>query len=81
MTTTSKTARALLWIFAIALSLGVSVQQGDSQERKAVNLSPARGLPFSDGVVAGNTLYIDGQEGTDESAPRQARLSSISSEF
>ena len=67
MTTTSKTARALLWIFAIALSLGVSVQQGDSQERKAVNLSPARGLPFSDGVVAGNTLYIAGQEGTDES--------------
>ena len=57
----------LLWIFAIALSMGVSVQKGYSQERKIVNLSPARGLPFSDGVVAGNTLYIAGQEGTDAS--------------
>jgi 2-iminobutanoate/2-iminopropanoate deaminase len=24
-------------------------------------------LPFSDGIVAGNTLYIAGQEGTDDS--------------
>ncbi|MFZ0419835.1 MAG: RidA family protein [Candidatus Sulfotelmatobacter sp.] len=67
MTRLSRTARVLLWIFAIALAVGVSVQQGYSQERKTVNLSPARGLPFSDGVVAGNTLYIAGQEGTDES--------------
>ena len=29
---------------------------------------PARGLPFSDGVVAGNTLYVAGQEGTDEAS-------------
>jgi 2-iminobutanoate/2-iminopropanoate deaminase len=32
-----------------------------------VNLSPARGLPFSDGVVAGNILFVAGQEGTDAS--------------
>ena len=32
-----------------------------------VNLSPARGLPFSDGIVVGDTLYVAGQEGTDES--------------
>ena len=32
-----------------------------------MNLSPARGLPFSDGIVAGNTLYVAGQEGTDDS--------------
>jgi 2-iminobutanoate/2-iminopropanoate deaminase len=38
-----------------------------AQERKAINLSPTRGLPFSDGVIAGNTLYIAGTEGTDES--------------
>jgi 2-iminobutanoate/2-iminopropanoate deaminase len=38
-----------------------------AQEHKAVNLSSAKGLPFSDGVVAGNTLYIAGQEGEDES--------------
>src|SRR5579863_4583174 len=55
----------LLWIFAITLTIGVSAQRVYCQEHKAVNLSPARGLPFSDGIVAGNTLYIAGQEGTD----------------
>jgi len=63
----TRIARLLLWTFAIALAIGVSAQQGHTQERRAVNLSPARGLPFSDGVVAGNTLYIAGQEGTDAS--------------
>lgn len=38
-----------------------------AQAHKAVNLSPQRGLPFSDGVVVGNTLYVAGQEGTDAS--------------
>jgi 2-iminobutanoate/2-iminopropanoate deaminase len=37
-----------------------------SQEHKAINLSPARGLPFSDGIIAGNTMYVAGQEGTDD---------------
>ena len=63
----TRTARLLFWMFAIALAIGVSLQQGHAQNRKSVNLSPARGLPFSDGVVAGNTLYIAGQEGTDDS--------------
>jgi 2-iminobutanoate/2-iminopropanoate deaminase len=66
MTIMTRTARLLLCIFAIA-TIGASVQKGYGQEHKAVNLSPARGLPFSDGVVAGNTLYIAGQEGTDAS--------------
>jgi len=63
----TRIARLLLWMIAIVLAIGVSAQQSYGQERKTVNLSPARGLPFSDGVVAGNTLYIAGQEGTDES--------------
>jgi 2-iminobutanoate/2-iminopropanoate deaminase len=67
MTILTRTTRLLLWIFAIALATGVSAQRSYSQENKAVNLSPARGLPFSDGIVAGNTLYIAGQEGTDAS--------------
>jgi len=67
MTMQSRMARLLLWIFAIALTIGISVQQAHSQEHKVVNLSSTRGLPFSDGVIAGNTLYIAGQEGTDES--------------
>ena len=45
MTTLSKTARLLLWIFAIALSLGVSVQQGDSQERNRPQLNEAHTAP------------------------------------
>jgi 2-iminobutanoate/2-iminopropanoate deaminase len=43
-----------------------SSQFGFSQEHKAINLSPARGLPFSDGIIAGNTMYVAGQEGTDD---------------
>jgi 2-iminobutanoate/2-iminopropanoate deaminase len=69
MKTTMQTRIARLFIraFAIALTVGVAGQPGYGQERKAVNLSPARGLPFSDGVVAGHTLYVAGQEGTDTS--------------
>lgn len=56
-----------LLIVAVSLVIGLSGQSAVSQERRAVNLAPARGLPFSDGIVAGNTLYIAGQEGTDDS--------------
>ena len=48
------------------LAAAFSCQLGLAQEHKAINLSPARGLPFSDGIVAGNTLYVAGQEGTDD---------------
>jgi 2-iminobutanoate/2-iminopropanoate deaminase len=62
-----KTARQFLYVFAIALAVGVAAQSTAGQQRKAVNLSAARGLPFSDAIIAGNTLYIAGQEGTDDS--------------
>jgi 2-iminobutanoate/2-iminopropanoate deaminase len=52
---------AMLGLFLVALC-----QLGLAQEHKAINLSPTRGLPFSDGIIAGKTLYIAGQEGTDE---------------
>jgi 2-iminobutanoate/2-iminopropanoate deaminase len=52
---------AMLGLFFIGLC-----QLGLAQEHKAINLSPTRGLPFSDGIIAGKTLYIAGQEGTDE---------------
>ncbi|MFZ0993842.1 MAG: hypothetical protein WAN29_18210, partial [Candidatus Sulfotelmatobacter sp.] len=54
----TRAARFFLWVFAVVLTLGVIGQQGYGQERKAINLSSARGLPFSDGIVVGNTLYI-----------------------
>jgi 2-iminobutanoate/2-iminopropanoate deaminase len=37
-----------------------------AQERKVINVAPNRNLPFNDGIVAGNTLYVAGQEGTDD---------------
>jgi len=55
-------------LYAAVLGLLIatlSCQFGLAQEHKAINLSSTRGLPFSDGIVAGNTLYIAGQEGTD----------------
>ena len=54
-------------IVGVALTLSIAAQLADGQERKAVNLASARGLPFSDGIIAGNTLYVAGQEGTDDS--------------
>jgi 2-iminobutanoate/2-iminopropanoate deaminase len=53
-----------------ALFLGLMLAVGLTPcyaQHKAVNLSNATGLPFSDGIVAGNTLYIAGQQGSDES--------------
>jgi 2-iminobutanoate/2-iminopropanoate deaminase len=63
-----QTRRCGLYICAVAVALTLSFadQRSYGQERKVINLAPARGLPFNDGIVAGNTLYIAGQEGTDE---------------
>jgi 2-iminobutanoate/2-iminopropanoate deaminase len=63
----TRTSRLLILAVALALTVGVAGQRSYGQERKAINLSPARGLPFSDGIVVGNTLYLAGQEGTDDS--------------
>lgn len=52
---------ALACLFLLAGSIN-----GDTQFRRAVSLeNPALNLPFSDGIVAGNTLYVAGQQGTD----------------
>jgi 2-iminobutanoate/2-iminopropanoate deaminase len=61
------TAQLFMSAIAIALIVGAAAKPSLAQERKAVNLSSTRGLPFSDGIVAGNTLYVAGQEGTDAS--------------
>lgn len=69
MKSTKRTRSIQLLILALTMGLtvGVASKRSFAQERKSVNLSPARGLPFSDGIVAGNTLYVAGQEGTDAS--------------
>jgi 2-iminobutanoate/2-iminopropanoate deaminase len=63
----SKIMRLFTVVFALAAMTTFTWQVGQAQEHKAVNLSTAKGLPFSDGIVAGNTLYVAGQEGTDDS--------------
>ncbi len=60
-------ARTLALLLAATAFLAVLGQDtAAAQEHKIINLAPARGLPFNDGVVAGNTLYVAGQEGTDD---------------
>lgn len=56
-----------LFSLAILIIIASGLTPSYAQEHKAINLSNAKGLPFSDGVLAGNTLYIAGQEGSDES--------------
>ena len=63
--------RIKVFTLSIALVIGTlgyrGMPLGFAQDRKAVNLSEAKGLPFSDGIIAGNTLYIAGQQGRDGS--------------
>jgi 2-iminobutanoate/2-iminopropanoate deaminase len=63
----TKASQLFICAVAVALTIGAAGQRAYGQERKAINLSPARGLPFSDAIMVGNTLYIAGQEGTDDS--------------
>lgn len=56
---------AILMTAVVAVVLAV-VPVGSAQEHKAISVSGNKNLPFSDGIVAGNTLYVAGQEGTDE---------------
>ena len=61
-----KHVRSMTAILGLML-LAIFAQFAYGQEHKAINLGSAKGLPFSDGIVAGNTLYVAGQEGSDES--------------
>jgi 2-iminobutanoate/2-iminopropanoate deaminase len=67
---TMTTQRKIVQVFIFALGVGLTIlstQFTHAQEHQAVNLSNAKGLPFSDGIVVGNTLYVAGQEGSDDS--------------
>jgi 2-iminobutanoate/2-iminopropanoate deaminase len=58
--------RAPIFLAALAMTIAPAWQCSYAQH-KAVNLSNENNLPFSDGIVAGNTLYIAGQQGQDAS--------------
>jgi 2-iminobutanoate/2-iminopropanoate deaminase len=57
-------------LFAVGITITMtflgSPSAGHAQEHRAIKFSGTEGLPFSDGIVAGNTLYVAGQEGTDD---------------
>lgn len=56
------------FILSLAVLTGVLIASPSwAQQKRAITVGEAKGLPFSDGIVVGNTLYIAGTEGTDES--------------
>jgi len=63
----SKPARFVALAVGLSFTMFLACQSSYAQEHKAINLPSAKGLPFSDGMLAGNTLYIAGQEGMDDS--------------
>lgn len=56
--------KTLLHAALLALSLFLISAVASAQAHKPISLAgPGSKLPFSDGMVAGNTLYVAGQEG------------------
>jgi 2-iminobutanoate/2-iminopropanoate deaminase len=55
-------AHTVLALFVLILF----AQAGFAAGRRVVKLPGTEALPFSDGVIAGDTLYVAGQEGIDD---------------
>jgi 2-iminobutanoate/2-iminopropanoate deaminase len=62
----TKTVRSLVGALVLALFILAGTLPGAAEERRVVKMPGTEGLPFSDGVIAGDTLYVAGQEGTDD---------------
>ena len=58
-------AKIVLRLAVLALLVNGATPTGFAEERKVVKLPGTANLPFSDGVIAGDTLYVAGQEGID----------------
>jgi 2-iminobutanoate/2-iminopropanoate deaminase len=63
--------RGKSWVFAAGFLVAFVVLLAGSgrsvaQEKRVIKLPGTEALPFSDGVIAGDTLYVAGQEGTDD---------------
>jgi 2-iminobutanoate/2-iminopropanoate deaminase len=50
-------------VVATAMLMAVCAQGNATAQNRAINFT--KGMPFSDGYVAGNTLYVAGQQGPD----------------
>ena len=53
------------WVVIVLMLTMLASPTSFAQSNRAINASGAKGLPFSEGMVAGNTLYVAGQEGPD----------------
>jgi 2-iminobutanoate/2-iminopropanoate deaminase len=62
---TKKSGLSLVYI-VLALFVLAGTLTGAAKERRVIKMPGTEGLPFSDGVIAGNTLYVAGQEGIDD---------------
>lgn len=60
---------------AFALTLFGAPPYSCAQARRAVNLSGTPGLPFSDGIVSGHSLFVSGTQGTDPSGKLEPGIS------
>jgi 2-iminobutanoate/2-iminopropanoate deaminase len=61
--TVSKAAKHTI-LFAALLALGTTSAFAQNTANKAIDFTP--GMPFSNAYIAGNTLYVAGQQGPDE---------------
>jgi 2-iminobutanoate/2-iminopropanoate deaminase len=61
-----KNIRYFALMLGLALTVAPAWRNSSAQEHKAIILGSGKGLPFSDGIIAGNTLYVAGQEGSDD---------------
>lgn len=62
-----KGSRLFALFLSMILALCAAAPSSYAQEKKAISVSSNKSLPFSDGIIAGNTLYVAGQEGIDDS--------------
>ena len=59
-----------VWQVALSLVFLLAAMSAYGQQKRVIG--GQTGLPYSDGVVVGNTLYIAGQEGEDENGKLKA---------
>ncbi|MBS1851717.1 MAG: RidA family protein [Acidobacteria bacterium] len=61
--------RAVVLATGLGLALfmaAIPATQAKNKERQVIKTPGTQGLPFSDGIVAGNTMYVAGQEGVND---------------
>ena len=63
--------QAIHWILLAIAFLIMGVLPGSAQQRRVI--PGPKGFPFSNGIVAGNTLYVAGQQGDDENGELKSR--------